>query len=82
MDQVEGDESFGFDRFPGDRPGSRRSGHAPPGAGFTPTKVTHAAVLDIIPTRYLYPHVTMEFVRAYFHWFNYLAGSTRARRTS
>ena len=37
-----------------------------------PNAVTHAAVLDIIPTRYLYTHVTIEFVQAYFHWFNYL----------
>ena len=30
------------------------------------------AVIDIIPTYYLYTHVTIEFVQAYFHWFNYL----------
>jgi haloacetate dehalogenase len=29
-------------------------------------------VLDIVPTYYLYTHVTIEFVQAYFHWFNYL----------
>jgi haloacetate dehalogenase len=34
--------------------------------------VTHAAVLDIIPTYYLYTHVDIQFVQAYFHWFNYL----------
>jgi hypothetical protein len=33
-------------------------------------KVTHLAVLDIVPTYYLYTHVTIEFVQAYFHWFN------------
>ena len=37
-----------------------------------PDKVTRIAVLDIIPTYYLYTHVTIEFVQAYFHWFNYL----------
>jgi haloacetate dehalogenase len=37
-----------------------------------PEKVTHLAVLDIVPTYYLYTHVTIEFVQAYFHWFNYL----------
>src|SRR4030095_930848 len=37
-----------------------------------PKKVTKIAVLDIVPTHYLYTHVTIEFVQAYFHWFNYL----------
>ena len=37
-----------------------------------PEKVTRLAVLDIVPTYYLYTHVTIEFVQAYFHWFNYL----------
>jgi haloacetate dehalogenase len=34
--------------------------------------VTKLAVIDIVPTHYLYTHVTIEFVQAYFHWFNYL----------
>jgi haloacetate dehalogenase len=34
--------------------------------------VTHAAVLDIVPTHYLYTHFKIEFVQRYFHWFNYL----------
>jgi haloacetate dehalogenase len=29
-------------------------------------------VLDIVPTHYLYTHVNIQFVQAYFHWFNYL----------
>src|ERR1700722_17877400 len=37
-----------------------------------PDKVTKLAVLDIVPAHYLYSHVTLEFVQAYFHWFNYL----------
>ena len=37
-----------------------------------PDKVTRLAVLDIVPAHYLYSHVTIEFVQAYFHWFNYL----------
>jgi haloacetate dehalogenase len=37
-----------------------------------PDRVTRLAVLDIVPTHYLYTHVTLEFVQAYFHWFNYL----------
>jgi haloacetate dehalogenase len=35
-----------------------------------PDKVTKLAVLDIVPAHYLYSHVTLDFVRAYFHWFN------------
>ena len=35
-------------------------------------KVTKAVLIDIVPTYYLYTHVTIDFVQAYFHWFNYL----------
>jgi len=71
LDQVEVMKSFGFDKFAvvghdrGGRVGHRLAlDHA--------DKVTRLAVLDIIPTHYLYTHVTIEFVQAYFHWFNYL----------
>jgi hypothetical protein len=37
-----------------------------------PDRVTGLAMLDIVPTYYLYTHVTLEFVQVYFHWFNYL----------
>jgi haloacetate dehalogenase len=37
-----------------------------------PEAVTRMAVLDIVPTQYLYTHVTKAFVDAYFHWFLYL----------
>ena len=37
-----------------------------------PDRVTKLAVLDIVPAHYLYSHVTIEFVQAYFHWFNQL----------
>jgi haloacetate dehalogenase len=40
-----------------------------------PDRVTKLAVLDIVPAHYLYSHVTIEFVQAYFHWFNYLRAS-------
>ena len=40
-----------------------------------PDKVRKLAVLDIVPAHYLYSHVTIEFVQAYFHWFNYLRPS-------
>jgi haloacetate dehalogenase len=71
LDQVEVMKHFGFEKFAvvghdrGGRVGHRMAlDHA--------DKVTHLAVLDIIPTYYLYTHVTIEFVQAYFHWFNYL----------
>jgi haloacetate dehalogenase len=37
-----------------------------------PAAVTRMAVLDIVPTHYLYTHVTRAFVDAYFHWFLYI----------
>jgi haloacetate dehalogenase len=68
LDQVEVMKSFGFDKFAvvgHDRGGHRMAlDHA--------DKVTKLAVLDIIPTHYLYTHVTIEFIQAYFHWFNYV----------
>jgi haloacetate dehalogenase len=71
LDQVEVMKHFGFDRFP--VIGQDRGGRVTHRLLLDhPGKVTHAAVLDIIPTYYLYTHVTIEFVQAYFHWFNYL----------
>ncbi|MEO5924343.1 MAG: alpha/beta hydrolase [Bryobacteraceae bacterium] len=35
-------------------------------------KVQKVLVIDIVPALYLYTHVTIEFVQAYAHWFNYL----------
>ena len=71
LDQVEVMKSFGFDRFAvvgHDRGG--RVGHRM--ALDHPDKVTKLCVLDIIPTYYLYTHVTIEFIQAYFHWFNHV----------
>ncbi|HET7753043.1 MAG TPA: alpha/beta hydrolase, partial [Anaeromyxobacteraceae bacterium] len=34
-----------------------------------PDAVTHLAVLDIAPTLAMYEQTTMEFARAYYHWF-------------
>ena len=69
LDQVEVMKSFGFDKFAvvghdrGGRVGHRMAlDHA--------DKITRLAVLDIIPTYYLYTHVTIEFIQSYFHWFN------------
>ncbi|MGH9204410.1 MAG: alpha/beta fold hydrolase, partial [Vicinamibacterales bacterium] len=71
LDQVEVMRHFGFERFP--VIGQDRGGRVTHRLILDhPEKVTHAAVLDIVPTRYLYTHFSIEFVRAYFHWFNYL----------
>jgi haloacetate dehalogenase len=71
LDQVEVMRHFGFDRFP--VVGHDRGGRVAHRMALDHVdKVTKAAVLDIIPTYYLYTHVTIEFVQAYFHWFNYL----------
>jgi haloacetate dehalogenase len=37
-----------------------------------PDRIQKLVVMDIVPAHYLYSHVTIEFVQAYFHWFNYL----------
>jgi haloacetate dehalogenase len=71
LDQVEVMRELGFDKFAvighdrGGRVGHRMAlDHA--------DRVTRLAVLDIVPTYYLYTHVNIQFVQAYFHWFNYL----------
>jgi haloacetate dehalogenase len=71
VDQIELMRHYGFDRFPvigHDRGG--RVGHRL--ALDHPKAVTKLAVLDIVPTHYLYTHVTLAFIQAYFHWFNYV----------
>jgi haloacetate dehalogenase len=71
LDQVEVMKQLGFEKFAvfgHDRGG--RVGHRM--ALDHPDHVTRLAVLDIVPTYYLYTHVTLDFVQAYFHWFNYL----------
>ena len=71
LDQVEVMKHFGFDRF--SVVGHDRGGRVAHRMVLDHSeKVTKLAVLDIIPTYYLYTHVTIEFVQAYFHWFNYL----------
>ena len=71
LDQVEIMKHFGFAKFP--VIGQDRGGRVTHRMALDhPDVVTHAAVLDIIPTYYLYTHVDIQFVQAYFHWFNYL----------
>ena len=71
LDGVEVMEHLGFKQF-------RMVGHDRGGrvgrrmALDHPDRVTKLAVLDIVPAHWLYSHVTIEFVQAYFHWFNYL----------
>jgi haloacetate dehalogenase len=74
QDQIDVMRHFGFERFAvvgQDRGGrvAHRMALDHPGA------VTKAVFIDIVPTYYLYTHVTIDFVQAYFHWFNYLRPS-------
>jgi haloacetate dehalogenase len=71
VDQIEVMKHFGYDSFPvigHDRGG--RVGHRL--ALDYPKAVTKLAVIDIVPTYYLYTHVTLQFVQAYYHWFSYV----------
>jgi haloacetate dehalogenase len=71
LDQVEVMRHFGFERFP--VIGQDRGGRVAHRMALDhPDRVTRLAVLDIIPTYYLYTHVDIAFVQAYFHWFSYV----------
>jgi haloacetate dehalogenase len=71
LDQVEVMRAFGFSKFP--VIGQDRGGRVAHRMMLDhPGTITAGAVLDIIPTYYLYTHVDIRFVQAYFHWFNYL----------
>jgi haloacetate dehalogenase len=68
LDQVEVMRHFGFNRFAvvGHDRGARVTHRL---ALDHPNVVTQAAVLDIVPTHYVYNHVTREVATAYYHWF-------------
>ena len=68
LDQMEVMKHFGFDRFAvvGHDRGARVTHRM---ALDHPAAVTKAAVLDIVPTHYLYNHVTRQVATAYYHWF-------------
>ncbi len=71
QDQVDVMKHYGFDRFA--VVGQDRGGRVAHRMALDhPEKVTKLAVIDIVPTYYLYTHVNIDFVQAYFHWFNYL----------
>jgi len=71
LDGVEVMKHFGYTSFP--VVGHDRGGRVAHRMALDhPERVTKLAVLDIVPTYYLYTHVTIGFVQAYFHWFNYL----------
>ncbi|HUQ51079.1 MAG TPA: alpha/beta hydrolase [Gammaproteobacteria bacterium] len=70
-DQVAVMQHFGFDRFA--VVGQDRGGRVTHRMALDHAdKVTKAVLIDIVPTYYLYTHVNIDFVQAYFHWFNYL----------
>jgi len=71
QDQIDVMRHFGFEQFAlvgQDRGG--RVGHRM--VLDHPDAVTKAVFIDIVPTYYLYTHVTLDFVQAYYHWFSYL----------
>jgi haloacetate dehalogenase len=71
LDQVEVMRQFGFQKFP--VIGQDRGGRVAHRMMLDhPAVITAGAVLDIIPTYYLYTHVTLDFVQSYYHWFSYL----------
>jgi haloacetate dehalogenase len=71
QDQVDVMKRFGFDRFA--VVGQDRGGRVAHRMALDHAdKVTKAVFIDIVPTYYLYTHVNIDFVQAYFHWFNYL----------
>jgi haloacetate dehalogenase len=74
QDQVDVMRHFGFDEFA--VVGQDRGGRVAHRMALDhPDAVTKLVVIDIVPTHYLYTHVTIDFVQAYFHWFNYLQPS-------
>jgi haloacetate dehalogenase len=74
LDQVEVMRHFGFDEF--DVVGQDRGGRVAHRMALDhPDAVTKAVFIDIVPTYYLYTHVTIDFVQAYFHWFSFLQPS-------
>jgi haloacetate dehalogenase len=71
LDQLEVMRHFGYKKF--DVIGHDRGGRVAHRLLLDhPDAVSKAVFVDIVPTHYLYTHVTLEFIQAYFHWFNYV----------
>jgi len=71
QDKIDLMKHFGFDRFM--VVGHDRGGRVAHRLALDhPEAVTRMVVMDIVPTHYLYTHVTKAFVDAYFHWFLYI----------
>ncbi len=74
LDQIEVMRHFGFERF--SVVGQDRGGRVAHRMALDhPDALTKAVFIDIVPTHYLYTHVTIDFVQAYYHWFSYLQRS-------
>jgi haloacetate dehalogenase len=74
QDQIDVMKHFGFERFA--VVGQDRGGRVTHRMALDhPDKVTKAVLIDIAPTHYLYTHVNIDFVQAYYHWFAYLRAS-------
>jgi haloacetate dehalogenase len=75
QDKVDLMRHFGFDRFA--VVGHDRGGRVAHRLALAhPNAVTRVSVLDIVPTYYLYTHVTKAFVDTYFHWFLFTRPAT------
>jgi haloacetate dehalogenase len=74
QDQLEVMRHFGFERFA--VVGQDRGGRVAHRMALDHADaLTKLVVVDIVPTYYLYTHVTLGFVQSYFHWFSYLQPS-------
>jgi haloacetate dehalogenase len=68
QDQVDVMNHFGYKKFP--VLGHDRGGRVAHRMALDhPAAVTKMVLIDIVPTHYLYTHVTLEFIQAYYHWF-------------
>jgi haloacetate dehalogenase len=69
LDQIEVMRHFGFERFcvVGHDRGARVAHRM---TLDHPDRITQLAVIDVIPMYYVYTHVTLEIIQAYYSWFS------------